>query len=353
VWKLTSWDDRDCLATYQYLQAFTADQRHIVFASNRTGRYELYRMEVESGRVVQLTERRSPPPEKDPYGEVACHMHRDGRELFYFDGPDLIATDVRTLEDRAVLRAADCGWRRLYGFPSFTPDGRQFSLLFVDAEGRHGILLGQSDGTGARELYKCPALENHLTHCLILPAGPLSVTFNIHPDLQNDFNLPPHSRARAWKLSEDGTVRPFLVMLTGFRATHEYWGPSWRRGEPPRLYYHRKSVPGWTPTWIESVSTDGLDCVEHYGSPDRMLGHSCVSPDGRFVVTDVQDPRGNELIRIDLATGRSEVLCWPNSTASGGNFTHVHPSLSPRGDMVLYTSDAGGKCAVFVLPLKG
>ena len=351
VWKMTSWDQADCLATYMYLQAFSGDQRYLVFSSNLTGRHELYRLEIDTGRTVQLSQRQVPPSTKDPYGDVVCHFHRNGREVFFLDGGSVVAIDVVTLGERIVLRAGDCGWRRLYGFPSFTPDDRRFSILFVDADGVHGIAVVAADGSGARPLRKCSKAEEHLTHGLVVPAGDLSVTFNVHPDRQNDFSLPPSQRARAWKVDDKGAAEPFLVMPAGFRATHEYWGSSARPGEPPRLYYHRKSVPNWTPTWIESVSMGGADRIEHYHSADRKLGHSCISPDGRTIVTDVQDPNGNELIRIDLVTGASEILCWPNSGASGGNFTHVHPSFSPRGDMVLYTTDSGGRPAVFIVLL--
>ncbi len=62
----------------------------------------------------------------------------------------------------------------------------------------------------------------------------------------------------------------------------------------------------------------------------------------------------NELVLVDLPTGRSEVLCWPGSSVSREfhQVSHVHPLFSPSGRKVVFTSDAGGKAAVFVVPLE-
>ncbi len=135
-------------------------------------------------------------------------------------------------------------------------------------------------------------------------------------------------------------------MPPGHRATHEYWGPG------GRLYFHRKTVPSWTPTSIASIDADGGDYQEHHVSDTRKLGHSCISPDGRWIVTDVQDPKGNELTQVDLKTGAAQVLCWPDSTLQDGTVGRVHPSFNFTGDKVIYTPDKSGKAAVFIVPLQ-
>ncbi len=352
VWKVTSWDDADCVATYVYLQAFTADERFLVFASNRSGKWELYRQELATGETVQLSHRhtRPDPVASDDYAHIVGHVLLGRGEAFYLDGTRMVAANVETLTERTVLDGRGGSWRLLAGFPSFTPDGTRFTMVYVGRDGREGILLAATDGSGWEPLYRCAEPSQVLAHALVVPAEPLSLTFDLLPDRQNDAALPPGERARAWRWT-GGVGKPFLVAPPGFRATHEYWGPAPAPGAAPRLYYHRKTVPSWTPTWIESTALDGSGRIEHYGSADRRLGHSCISPDGRTIVTDVQDPQGNELIRIDLATGRSETLCWPDSSCSEGNMTHVHPSFGPSGRWVVYTSDCRGRNAVYIVPL--
>ncbi len=134
-------------------------------------------------------------------------------------------------------------------------------------------------------------------------------------------------------------------MPPGFRATHETWAAPDRR----RLFYHKKTVPSWTPASIESIAGDGSDPREHFLSPDRKLGHSCVSSDGTRLVSDVQDPAGNELHLVDLRTGAAEVLCWPNASIANGLSGHAHPFFSPTGRSVVFTSDVSGKAAIFMV----
>ncbi len=349
VWKVTSWDEADCLATYMYLQAFSADERFLIFASNRSGKWELYRLELATGEAVQLSRRHTPPDPvvSDDYAHIVGHVHLARNEVFYLDGPRLVAAHLETLAERVVLDCRGSPWRILGGFPSFTPDGARFTIIYVGRDGREGIALAAVDGSGWEPLYQCAEPSQVLSHVLVVPTEPLSVTFNLLPDRQDNPSLPRGRRARAWRWTH-GAAEPFLVVPPGFRATHEYWG----RTPEPRLFYHRKSVPGWTPTWIESFAVDGGERIEHVGSSDRRLGHSCISPAGLTIITVVQDPKGNELVRIDLATGRSEVLCWPNSSCTGDQMTHVHPSFSPSGRMVAYTSDCGGRNAVYIVPLN-
>src|SRR6266545_3725612 len=41
---------------YYHFSNFTADNRYLIFASERTGLSQLFRVEIETGRIVQLTD---------------------------------------------------------------------------------------------------------------------------------------------------------------------------------------------------------------------------------------------------------------------------------------------------------
>ena len=100
MWQMTSWEGCHCLATYMYLQSFTKDGRYMVFASDRTGVYELYRLEVASGETVQLTD----PADSgmDSKSVTRYHVHPNGREVFFRDGAQFWAIDLETLEERLI-----------------------------------------------------------------------------------------------------------------------------------------------------------------------------------------------------------------------------------------------------------
>ncbi len=352
VWKMSRWDDAHCVATYMYFQAFSGNGRYIVFASDRTGRFDLYRTEIETGETVQLTEHASGGMDdksliRSNISPVGVNVHLGGKEVFFRDGDRYLAVHIETLDQRLVAGRDRSDWETVYGGPSFSGDGTRLVCLYKHKNGCCGVAHADVNGSRFEDACRWPTPDGDLGHIQGASTQDLQISFVVLPDRQNDPSESRANRARAYKLNAaTGQVEPFLVMPPGHRATHEYWGPG------GRLYFHRKTVPTWTPTSIASIDIAGGDYREHYASPDRKLGHSCISPDGRRIVSDVQDLAGNELIQIDLTSGRSGVLCWPDSTLQDGTVGHVHPSFNFSGDRVIYTSDRSGKAAVFVVPLK-
>lgn len=348
VWKLTAWDDSHCVATYFYYQPMTPDEHHVVFGSDRTGRFELYRLELASGQAVQLTEHDEAVDPDAHRGIWRCHIHPNGREVLYCDVDGLRATDLYSCESRLVCSSHQPQLGEVRFVPNVTDDGRYSIGSFKRDDGRSGLMRVPLAGDGAPEvLYVHDDPEQSIGHIVPATAAGVVASFNVVPDRQDEPDQPPHRRARAWRLTTDGNASPFLVMPPGHRCTHEYWGPD------GRLYCHKKTVPTWTPTSIISIDGQtGQDEREHFTSADRKLGHSFISRDGKWITSDVQDQTGNELYLIQRDTGHAEILCWPNSTvdAHNGQLSHVHPWFSPSGRHVGFTSDRSGKAAVFLVP---
>jgi oligogalacturonide lyase len=162
--------------------------------------------------------------------------------------------------------------------------------------------------------------------------------------------LPMDQRARTWKIDlRQGTDRQFLTVPYGYRATHE----SWTR-DGSRFFFFRKTRPGWAPVAICSIDKEGGDFRLHYESDTIKLGHGSTSRDGGWFISDCQEPGINELVLVNLQNGEGTVLCYPNSTVDGGHdaHAHVHPSFSPQGNFVVYTSDRSGTPQVYVVPIK-
>ena len=57
VRNISPWADAHCVCPYFYLQPMSADERYLVFASDRDGRWELYRLALSDERVVKLFDR--------------------------------------------------------------------------------------------------------------------------------------------------------------------------------------------------------------------------------------------------------------------------------------------------------
>jgi len=341
---MTDWEGMQSTA-YMYAQAFSRDERYLVFCSDRDGGSRLYRLEVGTGDVVDLSGARG-------CAMLGLNVHPNGEEVFYVDaaGRELWAANLYTLEDRRVASAERPDWDFLSGIPGFSGDGRKVCCSWHTRPagdsrfGRGGVAVAGCDGTPFEEVFR---REEDIQHVQFCPGAGYMMTFAVYPDYQDKREGDRARRARAWRLDYASRVaEPFLVTPPGFRATHEFWS-----ADGARLFFHKKTVGGWVPNWVCSIDAGGGDYREHFRSDTRRLGHSSVSRDNRWLLVDSQDPGENELYLVDMTTGSSEILCWPNASITGGHPCHVHPSFSPSGRMALFTSDASGKTQVYIVPL--
>jgi len=336
VWQMTRGDAKS-VSCYQEVEAFTDDERYVVFSSDRSGEYQLYRAELESGEIAQLSE-------VAEFRSISFGMAKNGREALYTAGWRVYAVDVETGEDRLVVDFEGKIPSKPSGAPvALSGDGDRTVVAHGDGEETSLTVVMVETG----EIFEAIRWKGRLSHAQICPGDSDLLIFDPGPDTQNDMALPMEKRARTWMGSaKTGETRPFLTMPYGFRATHEYWDYN---GD--RLYFHKKSVPGWTPTTVSSIDRKGDDWQDHFESADRKLGHSSIDRLSRFIISDVQSSEENEIHRIDLATKTSEVLCWPNTSAIQDQTIHVHPSISAKGNYVDFTSDRCGSSDLYVFPL--
>ena len=343
IWQLSQ-NDATSFAPYMYRRGFSHDERYVIYSSNRTGVWEVFRVEIETGETAQLTQNVGYDIE-----HVALTMNPSGREAFLIAGTTIRAVDVQTGAERVVLNYAHLTGGKLAHSFSLTEDGKRLLIHYPrKGDGRTAIALGSAMGTesNGEEIYVFDENTQRITHTLFCPTDSDILTYNRQPDRQNELNAPPEVRARCWKLNlRTGEDVPFLIMPPGFRATHEYWSPDGKR-----LFFHRKHVPNWVPASIGSLPASGGEPTIHFETDKIKLGHSSLNAAMTHLVSDSQEPKQNPLLLIDLATTHAETLCWPNASGAG-HPNHIHPSFSPSGRYVLYTSDASGWAQVFLVPL--
>jgi Tol biopolymer transport system component len=186
------------------------------------------------------------------------------------------------------------------------------------------------------------------SHPLVCPGDPDLITFVPADNACWKMDWPQHLRTRTWAVRvSDGMPRRFITP-PGRTSTHESWS-----SDGKRMIYFEKAGGAWTPVRIRSVSRLGDDVRTHFESDQYRLGHGALSPDQRYFVSDVQNAHDSPLLLIDMQTGRREILCWPDASNDGGHAAcaHVHPSFSPRGRYVAFTSDKTGLAQVYILPL--
>ncbi len=333
-------DTAASVACYFERQAFTSDEQFVVYASLQSGGWRLYRTNLETGAARAIT-----PSERVVMDDDYTIMP-DGERVCYMDGWKLYATHVERIDEELLFDYTGLLPDTPQYTGSFTNDGR-YTLVYVRGDTLTAIYRTDLETGQILEVHRQPG--GKITHPLINPEDPDVITYVPGPDTQNDMSLPMDQRARSWKIDlKAGTDSPFLTMPYGFRATHESWSYD---GE--RFYYFRKTRPGWSPVAICSQDKEGGDFRLHFESKEIRLGHGTVSRGGKWFVADSQEPAHNELVLVSLETGKAEVLCWPNASITAGHAkqAHVHPSFSPFGNYICYTSDCSGVPQVYVVPL--
>ena len=337
VWQITSHDSAS-EACYFEAQAFTHDDKYMVFSSKRTGEWQFYRCDLATGSLKQLTSVENL--------SLRYTMHPDGERILYIDGQALCAIDVYDLSIDTLMDLQGSGLIKPQIANSFSADGR---YALVNSRSDSGMSIYRADLTSNRMEHVLTWAGGRYSHALINPVYPHLVTFVPYPDTQNDMSLPMDQRARTWIANmKTGEKKQFLTCPYGFRATHESWSPD---GE--KFFFYKKSVPGWMPVSIVSISKDGNDWQEYYTNDTIRLGHGRSSEDGKCFISDGQDPGHNPLILLNLETGDPEFLCWADASIREGHskHAHVHPSFSSSGKFITYTSDRTGTPQVYVVPL--
>ncbi len=339
VWQITS-NDSISAPCYFENQAFTADEKSLVFTSKRTGTWEIYSASLESGEITALTKFRmesNPRYTINPQGTGVCFIY--DWILYKIDIND---RNLNTLMDFSGLLPAKPRFSA-----SFTNDGR-YTLVSVSTDTAQ--LLYRIDLLTKQINLALAKTEGSFSHPLICPTDPNIITYVPGPDTQNDMSLPMQKRARTWKIDlNNGENKPFLICPYGYRATHESWSK-----DGQRFYFYKKTVPGWKPVTISSMNQNGEDYQGHFTSDTIRLGHGSPDRDEKWFISDSQDPMINPLILINLKTNESQIICWTNSSIGeeNTNFTHVHPFFSPTANYVCFTSDRTGVCQVYVIPIK-
>lgn len=122
---------------YYFVDSITPDNRYLVFHSERSGWVQLYRLNLHSGEIVQLSDGHTRDSgwaiwcehrTRGVYNHLAA-LNRVGREVWYFQDEELRATHLDTLENRRVL---DLSGRVSIGQSGFSPDGRHYAFIHAD-----------------------------------------------------------------------------------------------------------------------------------------------------------------------------------------------------------------------------
>jgi len=140
---------------YYFVSSVTPDGRYFVCHSERSGAVQLYRVDLATGQIGQLTDGHT----KDAGWAVWCEWHLDGiynhlsaihpqsGEVWYFQGGEIRATEVASFANRLVTRLP--AGRMPIGQAAFSPNGHWFGYVHADEQEYRALLAERERETSA------------------------------------------------------------------------------------------------------------------------------------------------------------------------------------------------------------
>jgi len=348
---------------YFYNPSVTPDGKYLIFFSERTGVSNLFRLDLQSGQILQLTNARPVRAEYWPFTEAvqgvgAClaALGNHGQEVFYFEGTDLFAVEIENLKRRQLL-----------GLPS----DRRPSMLQANAGGDtlvfatwdEALFMERSHRACAGETFPDEQFfQETISTIMRVDAltGQAEEVLRREKFWINHVHVNPHNRDiilfcheysglpdRMWLLdTASRKCEPIPGQGADEWYEHEFWSAD---GE--RVCFHGGSVGDNTQGFGGWCCSDGTEYYKAYHSTSgRAYAHYNLHADGRTMVTD-GEARPGCISRVHLLEGKQvfEVLCRHDSYTFGDDQRcHPHPSFTPDGRQVIFTSNRTGSSNVYL-----
>ena len=338
--KMTQLTNAPCInhPLYYLANSFSLDSKTLVFASDRAGKMDLFRVSLENGEIVRLTGLEDVQPFS---GNVV-----DDR-VYFAASNQVHCLNLEDGSDRIIAEQPGCG----LGEITVSAD-RQWACCLVTKPGSAGLLICRTDGSessvildGVRALYH-PQFHPTDSDLLIYSADP--------PD------------PRLWTVRRDGSDdRCFYANDLDEWFVHETF-----LGKSDRVIVVH---------WHKGIYEVGLVTGELRPIASFSTWHISSSSDGQMILCDTHLPDIG-LCLIEPGTGNYRTLCYPEATnqgfqwaeplplpadgdapgwatmtenvsaesAYGPQWSHPHPAFSPDDRYVSFTSDTTGTPQVYI-----
>ena len=347
--------------------SFDADRNEIIFRSDRaTGEdrapedyplYNLFRMDLASGEIVQLTDETASIGNVTKTPDSQIIVYKTGNRIRKLDaGTGNISTLYEETGGFTVGGPSISANRRYVAFcrneavdvargPNYTGFKDHYYLV---KDGR--VTLAYLDGSGSFDVFKDTHWLSHFQFC---PVDPTLATF---------------CHEGPWHLV---TQRIWLLDF----VSHEAW-PCFRQGEQDSIGHEFWTQDGHiffddrgpghdgtitsdrTQAVATGVAVKESTMIPFVGLADRQgnlikridmpyyCNHYHGTPDNTVLVGDDVD----DLVLIDISGEKAElqVLC-NHKTSWHTQTSHCHPTWSWDGSRILYASDVGGRVNLYMV----
>ena len=347
---------------YFYNPTVTPDNQYLIFISERTGISNLFRLDLNTGEIVQLTDAAPARADYFPFtytpihGVSACLPAIGAHEVFYFVGNTLFGVNYETLATRPLLQL---------------PPDRRPSMLNADASGTTLVFATWDEARFAEWERRMVASEvrsddqtfqqttstiirydttteqcdeilrlDHfwINHVLLHPTNRDLILFCHEYSSQPD---------RMWLLdASTGEYAPIPGQDADEWYEHEFWSK-----DGTRVCFHGgvendKTIGfcGWY-----NITTNQSEKFYHC-TPGRTYAHYNLSPDGKTMLTDGEGKPGCiSQVHLQNNAQKFEPLCRHDSYKyDDDQRCHPHPSFTPDGTQVIFTSNRTGTSNIYL-----
>ena len=323
---------------FYYIPAYDDAGHKLFFVSHRTGRPQLYFEDGRGGPLVQITDRKD-------LNEWSCHPSYDGQFAYYTAGNAAWRVDLEIMCEQQIATLSD-GPIRQRGMV-----GASMGTTSLSHEDRWWCVPVK-----ARDRFRMHIIDVHTGEDKVILERQTIAHPEFHPEDPTLLRYAgPHDQ-RIWIVRRDGSENRLVYRRDEAKKewiVHETWLPG-----------TREIV---TTNWPHGVMAVNIDDGTVRWIVRTNAWHPTINRAGTEMVSDTTYPDvGLILCDPRQEGGAIRSLCESNASNTGEHWqrdhcpyddgpvevyapqhTHPHPSFSPDGRRVVFTSDCSGQSQVY------
>ena len=354
---------------YYFIPTITADNKYLIFHSERSGWVQLYRLDLESGEIGQLTDGRTrdagwaiwcDPRLRGIYNHLSA-LNNVRREVYYFQGEEVRSTQIDTFENRLITTIPG---RVSIGQSGFSPHGKYFAFIHADRTMFEQAIADRESTLNMDQPFYHEEWRNQVPTTIGLidtESGEYrdvtQLDFHVHHVffLDNDWLLINHVQNRngMWIIKMDGSGKRIL------RGRTEH-GDICHQIATERGIYYESNV------WAENKRSVYFgrydldsDSYQDVQIPGVGYVHTGNDPAGRFLFIENQevgvDEGAHQLLSIhyphDPDRFHTKILRTLQPIIRGQRY-HAHPLLGPDRRWLYFTEVVDGYAQIQALDVS-
>lgn len=320
---------------YFNIESFIDENSAVIF-SDRTGKLNLFKLNLQSGVFIQMTD-------ADNLLTKIWHLQAH-KKLWYLDGNVMYQLNTETFESTKIFTLE----HKLYSF-AVTFDSK---WIVYSAEKKS--IDSTNNSIGPYALFKYSLVTGEHTqfspdygfiigHVQTNPKDYSFITYCWQHKLNPKNGVDGWIPQRIWWINIDGTEGgPLAIQNVGLHRTHEFhFYDGSKIGYSARyIYGNRKDDQ-----YIGYVNIDGSENVM-IPAPVRFA-HCQMFKDNKHWITDYYNGMNLVLLTVEKNRIIETKLLFRHNSSWDGQSSHPHPRFSPEGKYILFSTDKSGTPSIY------